>query len=368
MAQKNLSQVVVPDSVLNSYKPALSRSWDLAVAGWAVAIWLFTVGSFISNLSIFPFKYAVVQSFVSAPIIFGVGALTVVVSTAVARFRGNWGDGGDSPLLSSAFVLYALYGALAIVLAILGLIFSFTVAGGSNKLFFLVQNISGIILGAVVIVWALGELKALNASGPAPAGGPAALGQIESRLEGMVPAQAMSRPELARSWELVVMGWAVGVCVYAVSTLFTESVVPLLAGTVATLLLAAPVSVVAITAVVRLRGPFADANGRFAIDLAILLTVILAPVLAVLSVLALFKSFSGSAGTVIGNLLGVVTGLVMAVLLLVWSLGELAVLRRSGASSTAAVVTTTTTTASVPTATTTPAPSAEPPAAPMPEA
>jgi hypothetical protein len=362
VAQKNLSQVVVPESVLNSYKPALSRSWDLAVAGWAVAIWLFTIGSFIENLAIYPFKYAVVQSFISAPIIFGVGALTVVVTTAVARFRGNWGDGGDSPLLSSGFVLYALYGALAVALGVVGFIFSFTVDGGSNKLFFLVQNVSGVILGGVVIVWALGELKALNASGPAVPGGPAALGQIETRLEGMVPAQAMSRPELARSWELVVMGWAVGVCVYAVSTLFTESAVPLLAGTVATLLLAAPISVVAVTAVVRLRGPFADSNGRFAIDLAILLTVILAPVLAVLSVIAFFKSFSGSAGTVIANLLGVATGLVMAVLLLVWALGELAVLRRSGTSSTAAVVT------PAPTATPVPAPPAEPPAAPIPEA
>lgn len=316
MQDKTLSRVLVPDLALTSYRPALSSTWELAIAGWAVALWLVVIGALVVSLSA-GFQAGIDSAFNNVDILFVGGAATVITATAVARLRRKPAAGALN-MLTIGLALFALLGALGVVLGAIGFFVAFWAHGGSTVFYLVVQHLGGIVLGITAIVWALGELA--NLSRPDP-GTPAA--RVYAKVWG---APARTKRQLASNWEIVVAGWMVASWLYTIAA-FTQGAVPDLGAAITVLLLGGPIGVGAITLVARFR-PATGPTGAFCRDLALLLGAALGVALVVVGIIDLVKSFGlVGAGTVAGFFLWSVAGIVMGVLTFAWAFGEIAVLR-----------------------------------------
>lgn len=339
MPDKTLSKVVVPDVILNSYRPLLARTWDLAIAGWAVALWVYCIGSLIIRIS-FSFKYGITFSFSNVPVILLGTAVTIVAATAVSRRRDGAGTSGG-PLLGSAFVLFAGLGALAIVVGVIGFFVSFSLP--ASKLATAVQNLAGVIMGLVVIIWALGEMASRPKATAGAKGGKGLEGLVEgfegTNLEGLVPTALSSRKETASSWEIVALGWVVAVWVYGLDALFSQAASTAEHAALGLLVLGGPIAVFGLTVAVRLRAAQSNPMGRFCLDLAMLLASAFGPTLAVVGVIEFIHAFTiNGFGNVVGTLVESVAAVLIGLLILLWGLGEIGFIRNLGAATTATVV------------------------------
>jgi hypothetical protein len=316
---KTVSRAVVPDVLLSSYRPALTGSWELAVAGWAVAIGLVKIGGLVASFAA-GFQSGMDGAFTGVAFSFIGGAATVLAVTAVARLRRPQLGGAAVSLLSLGLALFGFWGALTVVVALVGLVTSFGAGGGGGTVFYLVmQHIGGAVLGVVVMVWAAGEVAHLSRPEP---GTPAA--EIYAKVWS-APGQVKAK--LADSWELAVLGYVVAMWLFTIAS-FSQGAMAELGAFSIVLTEGGPVGVAAVTIVARLRWRATNNLGRFCIDLALLLATALGAVLVVVSIIDIFKSFGMTgADVVIGALMWSLAGLVMGVLTVVWGTGEIAVLR-----------------------------------------
>ena len=320
MPTKDISKVLVPDAVLNLYKPALTSAWGIAVAGWALAICLYIAGSIVIGLS-YSLKYTINAAFASTDAIFIGGVVTVVAVTAVVRLGGPSANGLSHTLIGSALVLFALLGAVAIVFGVLGIFVAFDDHGFSGIFEALVSHVAGIVLGLVAIIWSYGEIAALSKSAKAQ-GEPGSKG-----LDKLVPSAILGRPELASSWELVLVGWMVAIWLYSIAALPAAPTSDLGAA-LSVLIAGGPAGIVAITIVARVRAAQRSDLAHLSLDAALVLTIPLGLVLIVFSIIAFFKAFSYSPfGVVIGSWGLCAAGLVLGVITVAWAFGEIAVLR-----------------------------------------
>lgn len=327
MPNKTLSRALLPDSLFGSSKHLSSSIWELAVAGWALAVWLWVAGWLIAALSV-SFKYGI--SYLSTyPLFFFVGLpVTVLAVTAVARLRKHRANDLSLTLLGVALGLFALLGALGIVVGVIGIFVSLTLSGGDTIFTFLVQHVGIVVLGAALIVWALGELAVLSKAAPEGTGSVAVTaGNSRVVLTWLVPKPLQERAELASTWELSVLGLMLTVWLFAIGAL-SQSFLGDLGTANYVLVVGGPVGVALITAIARLRAPQTSDLGRFCIDGALLLALLLGPLLILLCVVDFFKILDQHGfGTVVGLLVGLAAALVMAVLTMAWALGELGALR-----------------------------------------
>lgn len=319
MPTKVISKVVVPDVVLNAYKPVLSSGWEIGVAGWAVAIWLWVVAGFIANLP-FGLKGDIDEAFSNLVPIFVGGSVTLVVVTMLVRFRAPKATALSEALLGSALALFLLLGVASIVLGVIGLFVAFTESGASAIFTSLMEHVAGIVLGLVLIVWSLGEMAALSRSAPPSSG--------LKGLDKLVPSGVLNRSELSNSWEFVALGWMVAVWVYSVGN-FSDGTSADLGVALFVLVVGGPLAVLAITLTARMRGASQGGElGRWCLDAALVLAVALGVLIIVFGVIDFFKAFTYSGvDTVVAALIGAVAGIVLGALTIIWSLGEIAMVR-----------------------------------------
>jgi len=324
---KTLSRVVLPDAVLNFSRPGWPIAWGVAVAGWAVSVCLLIASSLIVDLSS-GVKGGIDGAFTNVPAIFVGGMVTVVVVTFILRLRAARSDKLTVMLFSLALGLFALIGAVAVVLGVIGLFVALTDSGLDNILLSLFQHLGGLVLGAVLILWSFGEWAVLSRVTPAALTGVAI---VDGKVAGLqdfsqvIPPSITGRKELKSTWEIAVAGFMVAALLFAVGAI-TEGIVTDVAVALPMLLLGGPVAVAVVTYVARLRNPDSGPLGRACIDLAVLLALALG--LIVFAVICFLKALSYNGfGNVVGGLVWGVSAGVMGALIVVWSMVELAVLR-----------------------------------------
>jgi hypothetical protein len=160
MVDKGLSRFI-PSQVHEAHRPLLSCGWEMAALSYMVAVWLSFIGSLVLGFSI-SFHAGVSGLFLGSSLLFIGAPVTVVALTLVARWHGPNTDHLGRQLLDAALTLFLLLGALLIVIGIIGFFAAFTDSGIGTIVDDLLLHLADIAIGVLAVVWALGEIAALN--------------------------------------------------------------------------------------------------------------------------------------------------------------------------------------------------------------
>jgi hypothetical protein len=160
----------------------------------------------------------------------------------------------------------------------------------------------------------------------------------DNGLSRFIPSQVHEahRPLLSCGWEMAALSYMVAVWLGVIGSLvlgfsisFHTGVSGLFLGS-SLLYIGAPLSVVALTLVARLRGPHATRLGRELLDAALTLFFLLGALLVVIGIIGFFAAFTDSGfGPLIDDLLLHLADVAVGVLAIVWALGEIATLKSS---------------------------------------
>ncbi|HTT90595.1 MAG TPA: hypothetical protein VMF65_13670 [Acidimicrobiales bacterium] len=160
MVDKGLSRFI-PSPVHEAHRPLLSCGWEMAALSYMVAVWLSFIGSLVLGFSI-SFHAGVSGLFLGSSLLFIGAPVTVVALTLVARLHGPNTDHLGRQLLDAALTLFFLLGALLIVIGIIGFFAAFTDSGIGTVVDDVLLHLADIAIGVLAVVWALGEIAALN--------------------------------------------------------------------------------------------------------------------------------------------------------------------------------------------------------------
>jgi len=165
MVDKGMSRLI-PNQVHQAHRPFASSGWEVAAVAYIVAIWLSVIGSLILGFSI-SFHAGVEGLFLGSPLLFIGAPLTIVVLTLVARLHGPQANELGRRLMDIALTLFFLLGVLSTVIGVIGFFAAFGDTGFGPVVDDMFSHLADIALGAVAIVWSLGEIGALGNLPPA---------------------------------------------------------------------------------------------------------------------------------------------------------------------------------------------------------
>jgi hypothetical protein len=164
MVDKGLSRFI-PGEVHEAHRPVAAGAWELAALLYVVAVWLSVIGSLVLGFSI-SFHAGLGGFFLGGPSLFAGAAVSVVALTLVARLHGPQTNALGRQMLDAALTLFLALGLLSVVIGIIGFFAAFTDTGFGVLVDDLFLHLADIAIGALAIVWALGEIATLKSAAP----------------------------------------------------------------------------------------------------------------------------------------------------------------------------------------------------------